>query len=254
MNSNTADKELQNDAEGRIISECVPYGIVACDSRGEVIFANESAVLILDEESLEKGNMLKIMAAEVDFKKGWDELMNGVVNQFSLVFQSRNLKSDSTPDPDNHNTGFTLRATRFENRSEGSHIVLIFIGDLSREKDLSEADRLKNLVDEQNRELEKIHKQLILTEKKAAMIETAGAVAHELRQPMTTIIATIELLNHNREMGENSQIEKRFQVIRKQCLRMAETIKQMESLMEYRTRDYVDGRLIIDLEESSQKK
>jgi signal transduction histidine kinase len=254
MNSNTADHESLNDSEGRIISECVPYGIIACDSRGEVIFANESAVQILDEESLEKGNMLKIMAAEDDFKKGWDELINGAVNQFSLVLQERNLKSAQTQPPNSHDNDITLRATRFENRSERSHIVLIFIGNLSREKDLSEADRLKTLVDKQNRELEKIHKQLILTEKKAAMIETAGAVAHELRQPMTTIIAAIELLNHNHDMAANPQVEKRFQIIRKQCLRMAETIKQMESLMEYRTRDYVNGRLIIDLEESSQKK
>ncbi len=119
---------------------------------------------------------------------------------------------------------------------------------------MSEASRLKKLVDEQSRELEKIHQRLILTEKKAAMIETAGAVAHELRQPMTTIIAIVELLNHNRELAELPEIDKRFQTIRGQCLRMAETIKQMESLMEYKTRDYVDGRLIIDLEESSQKK
>jgi len=254
MNSSSSDNELLNDANSLIAMECGPYGIVACNSQGEVIVANKSAARILNEAFLENGNMLKIMAAEDDFKKGWEELLSGTENQFSIFFQSRNAKPDRTPAPSNQDTGFRLRATRFENRSERSRIVLIFIEDLSRGKGLAEADLLKNLVYEQSRELEKINKQLILTEKRAAMIETAGAVAHELRQPMTAIIANIELLSHNHEIGEMPQIEQRFQTIRKQCLRMAETIKQMESLMEYRTRDYVDGRLIIDLEESSQKK
>ena len=49
-------------------------------------------------------------------------------------------------------------------------------------------------------------------------------------------------------------IEKRLETIQKQCLRMAGIIKQMEELVEYRTRQYVDNKLIIDLEESSQKK
>jgi hypothetical protein len=35
---------------------------------------------------------------------------------------------------------------------------------------------------------------------------------------------------------------------------MAGIIKQMEQLVEYKTRPYVNGSLIVDLEESSQKK
>ena len=84
------------------------------------------------------------------------------------------------------------------------------------------------------------------------MIETAGAIAHELRQPLTTIIGTIELLDSDDTVEGNSRLSKRFKTIHAQCLRMAEIIKQMEQLVEYKTRPYIDGKLIIDLEESSQ--
>ena len=93
-----------------------------------------------------------------------------------------------------------------------------------------------------------------MSEKKAAMSETSGAVAHELRQPLTTIIGAIELLATDNTIANNPHLDKRFKTIQKQSLRMAEIIKQMEQLVEYKTRPYVNGSLIIDLEESSQNK
>ncbi|MCD6532779.1 MAG: hypothetical protein J7L25_01710, partial [Deltaproteobacteria bacterium] len=65
---------------------------------------------------------------------------------------------------------------------------------------------------------------------------------------------TIDLLNTDKDIDKNQYLNKRFKTIKKQCLRMAETIKQMEQLVEYKTRPYVNGSLIIDLEESSQNK
>ncbi|HIE06704.1 MAG TPA: hypothetical protein EYP64_01515, partial [Desulfarculaceae bacterium] len=103
MNSSSSDNEPLNDANSLIAMECGPYGIVACNSQGEVIFANKSAARMLNEAFLEKGNILKIMATEVGFEKGWKELISGAENQFSIFFQNRNTKPDSTPALNNNN-------------------------------------------------------------------------------------------------------------------------------------------------------
>jgi len=105
----------------------------------------------------------------------------------------------------------------------------------------------------QNRELEKIHKQLILTEKKAAMIETAGAVAHELRQPMTTIIAAIELLlgladllRTREEPG--SELSRKLDQIREETMRCAGIVKDLLTFSRQTSgeREEVDVNLVLN--------
>jgi signal transduction histidine kinase len=214
---------------------------------------------MLHEKNLKEKNLLQIMTGIPDFKKGWDQLQTELHDQFAMQFSIiRGLPNAAAGDTGT-NDRLSIRVTRFGKSSGPTCNTLIFIEDLSGNETLDVADQLYTdsleiLMQEKNRELELIQEQLISSEKKAAMIETAGAVAHELRQPMTTIIGTIDLLNTKPAIRENPTIEKRFQIIQKQCLRMAETIKQMEELVEYKTKQYVKNSLIIDLEESSQKK
>jgi len=259
MNSTTTKNGLQGTGFDQIILKYAPYGIIACNTSGKIIFANQLAAFMLHEKELQEKNLLQIMAGVPDFKKCWDKLQTEFYDQFAMPFSiMQNLPSTASG-----NTGtdasLSVRVTRFEKSSEQRCNTLVFIEDLSSNETLDVADQLytdslENLMQEKSRELELIQEQLILSEKKAAMIETAGAIAHELRQPMTTIIGTIDLLSTKNAIKENPNIEKRFKIIQKQCLRMAETIKQMEKLVEYKTRQYVKDSLIIDLEESSLKK
>ncbi len=250
MNSTVTENGPENASFDLTILKHAPYGIIACNISGEIIFANQLAAFMLHEKNLEEKNLLQIIKDIPDFKKGWNKLQTEFHDQFTMPFS---IAQDVA------NANLSLRVTRFENSSDQRCNTLVFIEDLSSNETLDVADRLYTdsleiLMQEKSRELELIQEQLILSEKKAAMIETAGAVAHELRQPMTTIIGTIDLLNTKHTIRENPNIEKRFNIIQKQCLRMAETIKQMEKLVEYKTRQYVKDSLIIDLEESSQKK
>ena len=259
MNSTVTESRPGNPNSDRTILRYAPYGIIACDISGKIIFANQLAAFMLHEKNLEEKNLLQIMTAVPDFEKSWDKLQTEFNDQFAMPFSIRQDVPNAATDDTGVNANLSLRVTRFENSSDQRCNTLVFIEDLSSNETLDVADRLYTdsleiLMQEKSRELELIQEQLILSEKKAAMIETAGAVAHELRQPMTTIIGTIDLLSTKYAIKENPNIEKRFKIIQKQCLRMAETIKQMEKLVEYKTRQYVKDSLIIDLEESSLKK
>ncbi|MEA3333045.1 MAG: histidine kinase dimerization/phospho-acceptor domain-containing protein [Pseudomonadota bacterium] len=232
------------------ILQQAPYGILVCDKQGEITFANQLAAFLLQQDNLTEHNLISILELDT-FNKAWERLLSG---------EQKNATLRTTPlSSDDNSPHLSLQASLLKETPDQKNRILIFIEDLSVSETLDAADQhymdsLENLVDEKSKELEFVQEQLILSEKKTAMIETAGAVAHELRQPMTAIIATIELLDLDDNVENNPHLSKRFKNIQKQCLRMAETIKQMEQLVEYKTRPYVNGSLIIDLEESSQNK
>ncbi|MEA1921797.1 MAG: histidine kinase dimerization/phospho-acceptor domain-containing protein [Pseudomonadota bacterium] len=248
MNSSSTTKGKDECNLCLTILEQAPYGIIVCDEQGEIIFANQLAAFLLQQNNLAEHNLLSTLEL-ANFRSAWENLLSGEQNNITLRTSPSN--DDGTP--------LSLQVTLLKETRNQQNRVLIFIEDLSVSETLDAADQhymnsLENLVDEKSKELEIVQEQLILSEKKTAMIETAGAVAHELRQPMTAIIGTIELLDLDDDIENNPHLSKRFKSIQRQCLRMAETIKQMEQLVEYKTRPYVNGSLIIDLGESSQSK
>jgi signal transduction histidine kinase len=255
MNSSSTTKSKDECNLCLTILEQAPYGIIVCDEQGEITFANQLAAFLFRQNNLTEHNLISILELAT-YKGAWESLLSGEQNNITL--RAAPNTNDANDDDSPH---LSLQATRLKNTSNKQNRILISIEDLSVSETLDAANQhytnsLENLVDEKNKELEFVQEQLILSEKKAAMIETAGAVAHELRQPMTAIIGAIELLSIDKtfDIDGNQHLSKRFKTIQKQCLRMADTIKQMEQLVEYKTRPYVDGSLIIDLEESSQRK
>lgn len=253
MNSNSKQNSEKECDLCLTILQQAPYGIVVCDEEAKILFANTLAKFLLRRETLTDHNLLTIPTTEINLKEAWEHLLAGTRNSLTIPFSvNRTAHNDDQPH-------LSLQANVLKETPKQKIRILVFIEDLSLSETLDAADQhytdsLENLVDEKNKELEFVQEQLILSEKKAAMIETAGAVAHELRQPLTTIIGNIELLEEDAYVADNRLLAKRFHTIQKQCLRMAEIIKQMEQLVEYKTRPYVNGSLIIDLEESSHKK
>lgn len=237
------------------ILQRAPYGLIVCNEQGDISFANQLATFIFQQNNLIEGNLLSILRKTANFKIIWESLLSGERKEATLTL-STNQNSPSNNKNDPH---LSLQVSLLKETLNKENYFLVFIDDLSIGETLNAADQyytdsLENLVEEKSKELDFVQEQLVLSEKKAAMIETAGAVAHELRQPMTAIIGTIELLNLDNDIENDTHLNKRLETIRTQCLRMAETIKQMEQLVEYKTRPYVNGSLIIDLEKSSQIK
>ena len=78
-----------------------------------------------------------------------------------------------------------------------------------------------------------------------ALIELAGATAHEMRQPLAIIIGFSDILRDKIERGEDT--EEDLKIIKEQCLRMDDIIKKMLNITHYKTIRYTDGVKILDL-------
>jgi len=95
-------------------------------------------------------------------------------------------------------------------------------------------------------------RQEVENERLKTAIQLAGAAAHELRQPMTTIIGFTELLSDKVSKGEH--VKQELDIIVQQCYKMDEIIKRMLSITKYKTKTYSEDTEIFDLEIPPDKK
>lgn len=87
-------------------------------------------------------------------------------------------------------------------------------------------------------------------EKQAIVAELAGATAHELNQPLTSIIGYAELLR--RKLEGEPQLFHAANVIGSESERMAEIVRKIGKITHYETTSYVGSAKILDLEKSSE--
>jgi len=87
-------------------------------------------------------------------------------------------------------------------------------------------------------------------EKLQGVIETAGAVCHELNQPLQTILGSAELIMMNSE-DDNFNFNK-LKTIKDQVDRMGKITKKLMGITEYETMGYLDGK-IIDINKASER-
>lgn len=86
-------------------------------------------------------------------------------------------------------------------------------------------------------------------ERLKVLLEMAGATAHELNQPLMTLLGTIELLNMTQEVSEGTL--KYLANIEKSAKRIADIVSKIQAIRQYQTKKYLDNVSIIDLNESS---
>lgn len=92
---------------------------------------------------------------------------------------------------------------------------------------------------------------LLLTEKQALVAELAGAAAHELNQPLTSVMGYAELLR--RKMTPDDPHYRAVDTILSEATRMAEIVKKIGRITKYETKAYVGSAQILDLEKSSAR-
>jgi len=88
-------------------------------------------------------------------------------------------------------------------------------------------------------------------EKLQGVLEMAGAVCHELNQPMQIISGYSELLLTN--TAENEPIQVKIATINKQIQRMGDILEKLMKIRDYETQDYAGFIRIIDISKSSAK-
>lgn len=87
-------------------------------------------------------------------------------------------------------------------------------------------------------------------DKLAVVAEVAGAAAHELNQPLTSVMGYAELLER-RVPPDDALALKASRTIRREAERMADIVRRIGQLTRYETRPYVGGARIVDLDASS---
>ena len=128
-----------------------------------------------------------------------------------------------------------LSASLIYEQGEPSAIVLIF-ADLR--------DRIR--VEER---LAEAQKKLAFTEKQGVLAELAGTAAHELNQPLTSMMAYAELLLRQSEPDSNGA--KAAGVLIREAERMAEIVRKIGKITRYETTSYVGQQKIFDLDRAT---
>lgn len=89
---------------------------------------------------------------------------------------------------------------------------------------------------------------LVEQKKLQGVIEMAGAVCHELNQPLQVVSGYSELIMM--DVKENSSIYDKIENIKKQIDRMSEITQKLMRITKYETKDYLKSR-IIDIEKAA---
>jgi PAS domain S-box-containing protein len=135
-------------------------------------------------------------------------------------------------------------------RSGDRRVVSISAGALFREgmtlltmRDVTEDRAMR-------RRLAEARERLARSEKRSAMMEVAGAAAHELNQPLTTVMTSTAMLRRLQDDGDGPS-ENLLATLEQEAERMAAIIRRLGELTEFETKSYVGEARIIDLEGSA---
>ncbi len=96
-----------------------------------------------------------------------------------------------------------------------------------------------------------VQEKLVDQEKKIAIMELAGAAAHELNQPLTVINCQIKLLEESLE-EQKIPPGREIEIINESVQKMTEIIRKIGNITKYKTKDYLLGEKIIDLDQASE--
>ena len=208
-----------------------PDPIMASDTQGSLLLFNRAAETLLGFSSNEARanlHMTDIYADPRDSLQVASAILGSPqkrVESFRTRLRARN--GEQIP--------VVLSAAEVHD-SEGSAIAMVGIFRDTRESD-SLASRLRAATN-----------QLIASEKRAATRQVAGATAHELNQPLTSVMGILELATMREGIGDEEK--KRLEQAYEQLERMARIVRSLSEVTDNQTRSYVEGVEILDLESS----
>jgi len=110
---------------------------------------------------------------------------------------------------------------------------------------------LEQRVEERTAELREAQARLIEAEKTRAVVEMAGATAHELNQPLTAILGLIQLIEQN--PNDENTLQQDLKRIADAAWEMAEIVYKIGQITHYETKPYVAGMQIIDIDRAAEQ-
>ncbi len=94
--------------------------------------------------------------------------------------------------------------------------------------------------------LQRATEDLERSKEQAMMAELAGATAHELNQPLTSLLNYAELLSATQDLPPRAR--RAAEVIDREAEAIAEIVRKIGKITRYRTRDYVGSARIMELD------
>ncbi len=218
------------------IIEASPDAVVAADRKGRIILMNSAAERVLEwPRDSALGQDVSIL------------YQDGVARQIMT-----RLRSD-----DEGGYGKLSRHREILLARDGQEIpvelsaALLVQGD----QELGSVSLFKDLrerIDMEGR-LEQVTQDLESQREKVVMAQMAGATAHELNQPLTSMLNYLEYLKQGQQDPERAdpvRTKKALAILERDALRIAEIVRQVAQITQYRTRPYVDDMHILDLSAS----
>lgn len=207
--------------------------IIAADLRGNVLLFNRGAERIYGWKAEEVIGRLRV--TELYPPGGAREVMrllrastHGGAGQLeSIRFEAIGKDGERIP--------ISLSAATIEHDGVPSATVGIFT-------DLREKLRVEERLLQAQEKLE-------MSEKQSIVAELAGAAAHELNQPLTSVMGYAELLR--RKLPPDSPEHHAATVIGRETDRMADIVRKIGKMTKYETKSYVGGARILDLDRAS---
>jgi PAS domain S-box-containing protein len=99
--------------------------------------------------------------------------------------------------------------------------------------------------------LQQAQDQLLAQERQAIVAELAGAAAHELNQPLTSVMGYAELLLRRLDKEREPAAWNAAEVIHAESERMAEIVRKIGKITKYETKSYVGRARILDLDKAA---
>jgi PAS domain S-box-containing protein len=224
------ERDLKESEERfRNLVEMANDGIVMADGERKIILFNRKAEEIYGykrKEVIGKNVEILIPPQYRGLERGW---YNGILKTGISPILEKPVELESL-------------------RKDGSKIPLEYSFSMYRE----EKGFFSMAVVRDITERKKLERELIEKEKLSALMELAGATAHELNQPLTTILGAAEILM--RKAGEKDPQLKQLSLIAKETQRLSGMIKKIRKVIRYETKPYLDDVKIIDLDKASKKR
>ena len=129
--------------------------------------------------------------------------------------------------------------------NDGSVRVIREIGELIRDADENPLRLLGTVQDVT--ELKIVEEERMNREKLQAAIETAGAVCHELNQPLQVIMVELEMLAYK---AKDQGIFDRSKAMLEEVKRMSELTAKLQRITKYETQIYTGDTSILDIDKS----
>jgi PAS domain S-box-containing protein len=231
------ERELRRTSEflNRILNSAVD-GIIAANMRGTIVLFNQGAERICGYK-----------ARDVIGKMSVQRLYSpGVAHEVMRLIRSAE-----------HGGGGRLETVRRELLSAtGEHVPVSISAALVLDDDGREIATVGVFSDLRERlrmeeRLASAQEKLAVSEKQAVAVELAGAAAHELNQPLTSVMGYAQVLI--RKLGADGPYLSIARTILDEADRMAAIVRKLGSLTRYETKSYVGGAQIIDLDRAAQE-